>query len=120
MIKYDNCKNCVRLCEHAGKDREFVCPGGVSCKSTAAPVGAFGSDEMINAGLRLLDIQRAYCIEQGADPKSRWFSIDGPWEPGQNSYYNGHLNMIDHMLLHIRKTVVIDDNGRHHIADLSD
>ena len=32
MLKYDNCKNCVSGCEHAGKDREFVCPGGISCK----------------------------------------------------------------------------------------
>lgn len=32
MIKYDNCKDCASVCEHAGKDREFVCPNGVSCK----------------------------------------------------------------------------------------
>ena len=32
MIKYDNCKDCCSKCEHAGKDREFVCPGGISCK----------------------------------------------------------------------------------------
>ena len=32
MLKYDNCKNCTANCEHAGKDREFVCPHGVSCK----------------------------------------------------------------------------------------
>lgn len=34
MIKYDNCKTCVARCEHAGKDREFVCPSGKSCKVT--------------------------------------------------------------------------------------
>ena len=33
-IKYDNCKNCHSLCIHAGKDREFVCTNGVSCKIT--------------------------------------------------------------------------------------
>ena len=33
-IKYDNCKNCHSLCIHAGKDREFVCKNGVSCKIT--------------------------------------------------------------------------------------
>ena len=32
---YDNCKSCYSNCEHAGKDREFVCPGGVSCKTSA-------------------------------------------------------------------------------------
>lgn len=31
-MKKDNCKDCVSKCEHAGKDREFVCIGGVSCK----------------------------------------------------------------------------------------
>lgn len=33
-MKYDNCINCKSHCEHAGKDREFICPGGVSCKVT--------------------------------------------------------------------------------------
>ena len=31
-MKYDNCKNCKSNCEHAGKDREFICPGGITCK----------------------------------------------------------------------------------------
>ncbi len=33
-IKYDNCKDCHSKCIHAGKDREFVCINGVSCKIT--------------------------------------------------------------------------------------
>ena len=37
MLKYDNCKNCVSGCEHAGKDREFVCRNGVSCKVLYSP-----------------------------------------------------------------------------------
>ena len=37
MLKYDNCKNCVSGCEHAGKDREFVCRNGVSCKVLCSP-----------------------------------------------------------------------------------
>ena len=37
MLKYDNCKNCVSKCEYAGKDREFVCPGGKSCKVLYTP-----------------------------------------------------------------------------------
>lgn len=37
MLKYDNCKNCVSGCEHAGKDREFVCMNGVSCKVLYSP-----------------------------------------------------------------------------------
>lgn len=32
-MKYDNCKGCKnRNCEHFGKDREFVCMNGISCK----------------------------------------------------------------------------------------
>lgn len=37
MVKYDNCKNCASHCEHAGKDREFICPGGKSCKVLYTP-----------------------------------------------------------------------------------
>ena len=37
MIKYDNCKNCVSRCEHAGKNREFICMGGKSCKVLYTP-----------------------------------------------------------------------------------
>ena len=37
-MKYDNCKDCVAKCEHAGKDREFICGNGVSCKVTKKPV----------------------------------------------------------------------------------
>ena len=33
-IKYDNCKDCHSICVHAGKDRNFVCINGVSCKIT--------------------------------------------------------------------------------------
>lgn len=36
-IKRDNCINCVSRCEHAGKNREFVCKNGVSCKQTNSP-----------------------------------------------------------------------------------
>lgn len=30
----DNCKECVSECEHAGKDRDFTCINGISCKVT--------------------------------------------------------------------------------------
>ena len=33
-IKHDNCKKCRSRCIYAGKDREFVCINGVSCKIT--------------------------------------------------------------------------------------
>lgn len=31
-LRYDNCKECVSRCVHAGKDREFVYRGDKSCK----------------------------------------------------------------------------------------
>ena len=33
-IKYDNCKDCHSRCVHAGKNRNFVCINGISCKIT--------------------------------------------------------------------------------------
>lgn len=33
-LVYDNCKNCKGNCEHAGKDREFICMNGISCMVT--------------------------------------------------------------------------------------
>ena len=37
-MRYDNCKGCGNVnCEHYGKDREFVCPGGKSCKTENKP-----------------------------------------------------------------------------------
>lgn len=37
-MKYDNCKDCVARCVHAGEDREFICGNGVSCKVTKKPI----------------------------------------------------------------------------------
>ena len=37
-MKYDKCKDCVARCVHAGKDREFICRNGVSCKVTKKPI----------------------------------------------------------------------------------
>lgn len=37
-MKYDNFKDCVARCVHAGKDREFICGNGVSCKVTKKPI----------------------------------------------------------------------------------
>lgn len=36
-LKRDNCKECRSKCEHAGKDREFICKGGISCKVVYTP-----------------------------------------------------------------------------------
>jgi len=120
MPKYDNCKNCVSLCEYAGKDRKFVCPNGESCKAIAKPVCAFGWDEMISQALRLLDIQRSHCLDMGADKEKRLFFSGSNGNKEQNSYYNGHLNLIDSMLLPLRKGVAINDDQKHYIYDLED
>ena len=54
-IKYDNCKDCHSRCVHAGKDREFACINGVSCKITtgksqtnADRIRAMNDEEMCN------------------------------------------------------------------------
>ena len=31
-MKHNNGKDCIRQCEHTGKDKEFICKNGVSCK----------------------------------------------------------------------------------------
>lgn len=49
MVKYDNCKNCVSNCEHAGKDREFVCPGGKPCIALVS----FHSDGISKGGYKM-------------------------------------------------------------------
>lgn len=46
MMKYDNCKDCQSRCIHAGKDREFVCPGGVSCKVTTPKPKTYTLEEI--------------------------------------------------------------------------
>ena len=67
-IKYDNCKNCHSLCIHVGKDRDFVCINGVSCKitmekpqTTAQKIRAMSDEEReyING------IHKAYRIKEG-------------------------------------------------------
>lgn len=119
MIKYDNCKDCKAFCDNAGKDRTFICPNGKSCKVSAEPVGGFGGHEMINAALHLLDIQRSHCIEMGADSKHRYFSEAGG-NKNQNTYYCGHLNMLEAMLLQMRKGVAINNDQQHYIINLED
>ena len=54
-IKYDNCKDCHSRCIHAGKDRDFVCVNGVSCKITmekpqtnADRIRSMNDEEMCN------------------------------------------------------------------------
>ena len=54
-IKNDNCKNCRSSCIHAGKDRDFVCINGVSCKITmenpktnADRIRAMSDEELCN------------------------------------------------------------------------
>lgn len=36
-LQYDNCKDCTRNCEHAGKDREYIVPRWGNCKTTEHP-----------------------------------------------------------------------------------
>ena len=49
-MKYDNCKNCESLCEHSGKDREFVCYKGVSCKIPKIQKGNIDLVQVVRCG----------------------------------------------------------------------
>ncbi len=57
-IKYDNCKDCVSGCEHAGKDREFVCSKEVSCKVTGAKTSDREALECVQTLLTFCKAQR--------------------------------------------------------------
>ena len=62
-IKHDNCKNCRSRCIHAGKDRDFVCINGVSCKITTgkSQTNAVTAQEWISVKDRLPE-EKVNCI----------------------------------------------------------
>ncbi len=73
-IKYDNCKNCHSLCIHAGKDREFVCINGVSCKITmekpqtnAQKIRAMSDEELADMLWKTGRNYRAVCADPVVD-----------------------------------------------------
>ena len=79
MVKYDNCKNCVCHCEHAGKDREFICPGGKSCKVlytpervTKAAADFVGAIKLIATKPDNLDNLESYLSHHFPEWVSRW------------------------------------------------
>ena len=64
-MKYDNCKDCVARCVHAGKDREFICGNGVSCKVTKKPI-ATNADKiraMSDEGLATTLVDWDFCSD---------------------------------------------------------
>lgn len=75
-IKRDNCKDCKSHCEHAGKDREFICRGGISCKVTRStfivcPEGCNWSE------VDATTAEMAYCgVCSWYSPKTRIAVID--------------------------------------------
>lgn len=77
-MKYDNCKDCVARCVHAGKDREFICGNGVSCKVTKKPIATNAdkiramSDEGLAEFLEDWDFCYSYC------PQGIAYSPDNP------------------------------------------
>ena len=62
-MKHDNCKNCIRECEHAGKDREFVCKNGVSCKKT-------DENTLVKMAKYIMNTAADYCSDCCADYKA--------------------------------------------------
>lgn len=57
-IKYDNCKDCISNCANAGKNREFVCVNGVSCKITGAETS--GKEKSYSALIERLKVSAAW------------------------------------------------------------
>lgn len=62
-MKHDNCKNCISQCEHAGKDREFVCKNGVSCKKT-------DENTLVKMAKYIMNTAADYCSDCCADFKA--------------------------------------------------
>ena len=62
-MKHDNCKNCIRECEHAGKDREFVCKNGISCKKT-------DENTLVKMAKYIMNTAADYCSDCCADYKT--------------------------------------------------
>ena len=105
-LKYDNCKDCMSDCEHAGKDREFVCVNGESCKRTKPERNekllvkmrelAFLFDWARRAELCATDMDilrilwTAYCFHHGLDIDTAEY---------------------DNTLLQIYNTVILDDSA---------
>lgn len=77
-IVRDNCKDCTSSCEHAGKDREFVCVKGVSCK-TVKP-----KPEMV-AVVRCKDC-RHISVERGLCFCNLWEKFNGMGYDGFCNY----------------------------------
>ena len=66
-IKHDNCRNCRSRCIHAGKDRDFVCVNGVSCKITTGKSQTNAqkirnmSDEELAEFIKNIKVRAALC-----------------------------------------------------------
>ena len=66
-IKYDNCKDCHSRCIHAGKDRNFICMNGVSCKivkakpqTNADRIRAMSDEELVEF-IKNVKVRAALC-----------------------------------------------------------
>lgn len=62
-IVRDNCKNCKSSCEHAGKEREFICPNGISCKVTHEPPKTNG-DRIRSMDDEVLSVQFVQVVKE--------------------------------------------------------
>ena len=85
-IKHDNCKNCRSRCIHAGKDRDFVCINGVSCKITTekSQTNAVTVQEWISVKERLPQ-EKVNCI---VHYKHAYCDNDDYWAIGM-CFYDG-------------------------------
>ena len=70
----------------------------------------------VNEMLSLLDIQRKYAIDSGAEytPGKLWIGSRRAGNREQITYYNGHVNMVERLLL-TSGVLKVDNNNKHYI-----
>ena len=82
-IKHDNCQNCRSRCIHAGKDRDFVCINGVSCKITTgkSQTNAVTVQEWISVEDRLPEPWKQVLIYSRYDfcESAFYIGVPGKW-----------------------------------------
>ena len=69
-------------------------------------------ERIINRMLELLDIQQANCIDSGATVSANTLEKPKGGNKSQNSYYYGHLNMVDAIAIEF-DMYLAKENGKH-------
>lgn len=72
----------------------------------------------IDAALKLLDIQRKYCVDSGVFIRPGCVYINSKTgDQKQISYYDGHVNLMESLLLP-DYVLCVDHTGKHYIKEM--